>query len=108
MYVNEASGWGVPPHPLALSSETIDAEEGEATGRGLLARKEMVEGSEILRIPFGLAMTKVAAQEELGKALITEGMNEYFAIALLLIRERSLGAKAFWKPYIDVCAFHHH
>jgi hypothetical protein len=36
-----------------------------------------------------------------GKVL-PEDINEYFAISLLLIRERSLGPASFFSPYIDV------
>lgn len=33
---------------------------------------------------------------------LPDDINEYFAVALLLIREKTLGPRSFYKPYIDV------
>jgi small basic protein len=33
---------------------------------------------------------------------LPDDINEYFAVALLLIREKALGPRSFYKPYIDV------
>ncbi|CAN0484698.1 unnamed protein product, partial [Discosporangium mesarthrocarpum] len=40
--------------------------------------------------------------QEFGPEIITEDLSEYFAIALLLLKERERGDKSFWKAYIDV------
>lgn len=36
------------------------------------------------------------------RGVLPEDINEYFAISLMLIRERSLGPASFFSPYIDV------
>lgn len=38
VWMKDKSGWGVPPHPLLLSSKTIDEIELEDSGRGLICK----------------------------------------------------------------------
>ena len=40
------------------------------------------------------------AQEAFGKEVIPDNMDEYLAIALLLISEEAKGADSFWAPYL--------
>ena len=71
-YIADESGWGQAPHPLALAGATTSEEEGEESGRGLLARRDITEGRELMRLPMSILMTKKRAQEELGKSLIDD------------------------------------
>jgi len=55
-----------------------------------------------MTIPLELCLTKSVAQEILGKVVIPDYMDEYFAIALLLMNEKIKGVASSWKPYIDL------
>ncbi len=103
MYLKEESTWGEAPHPMAISTETIDELTNESSGRGLLARRNINDGDELLIIPMKLCFTKKSAQKTFGKDAIPDLMNEYLAIACQLIHENYvLGDKSFYKPYMDV------
>ena len=103
VYLSDASTWGVAPHPMAISTETVDETTNEKTGRGLLARRNINDGDELLMIPMNLCMTVDAARKALGQDAIPLGTNEYLGIATHLIYERFVkGEKSFWKPYIDI------
>jgi histone-lysine N-methyltransferase SETD3 len=103
VYLKDQSNWGSAPHPLAVSTETVDEITNESTGRGLLARRSINEGDELISIPLRLCMTINSAREALGNKLISSGTNEYLAIAVHLIYEKFvLKEKSFWKPYLDV------
>lgn len=103
VYLSDQSSWGDAPHPLAISTETRDEITNESSGRGLLARREISDGDELIRIPIKLCMTKAAARQALGREVIAPGMNEYLAIALHLIHERyNTKDKSFWQPYLDI------
>ena len=94
------AGWGRAAHPLRVEAETI--EDFELSGRGLLARKEINTGQEIVKVPSKLLMTRAAAQRALGADVVTDELGEYIALAMLLIHERSLGASSFWAPYVGI------
>jgi len=101
--VEDASDWGKAPHPLAISIETFDSDNTEPSGRGLLARREISEGEELLVVPFKLCMTKDSAVEAFPEvASFVEELDDFLAIALLLMKERALGKKSFWRPYFEV------
>lgn len=100
VYVKTTSQWGRAPHPLVIASRT--EADGESCGRGILAREGMAEGELMMTIPLDLCLTKITAQETFGSEMITEEMDEYIAIALLLMTERLKGKASRWKPYFDV------
>lgn len=103
VYLSEESSWGEAPHPMAISTETRDEVTNESSGRGLLARRDINSGDELLMIPMSLCLTKSSARKALGKDVIDKDINEYLAIALQLINEKYvLGDKSYYKPYIDV------
>lgn len=103
VYLAEESSWGEAPHPMAISTETKDEITNESSGRGLLARKDINDGDELLRCPIELCLTKSSARKALGKDALPSEINEYLAIACQLIHERFvLGDKSFWKAYIGV------
>ena len=103
VWVSELSGWNVPPHSMALATTTFDELEGEDSGRGLLARRAITQDAELIRLPVRLCMTKASALKarEL-RGSVNDDTNEYIAIALLLILERSKGPKSFWSEYIAI------
>lgn len=98
--LSDKAGWGRAAHPLRVESDTV--EDFEISGRGLIARKEIVQGEAIVRVPSTLLMTREAAQRVLGASVIPDSLNEYLAIAMLLMHERALGSASFWAPYIDL------
>ncbi|KAL3811990.1 hypothetical protein ACHAXA_009608 [Cyclostephanos tholiformis] len=103
VYLSETSTWGEAPHPLAISTETVDEITNESSGRGLLARRSINEGDELLRIPLDLCITRRSARGALGKDALPEGINEYLAMACQLIREKYvLGERSFYAPYVGV------
>merc|ERR1712151_1107446 len=103
VYLSDASDWGVAPHPLAISTQTIDETTNESTGRGLLARRDINEGDELLEIPIKMCMTKASAQKKYGEKIIHDDLNEYLAIALHLIDEYCMkDGKSWYEPYLAV------
>lgn len=100
VWVKQESTWGRAPHPLVISSNTED--DGESCGRGLLAKDGMGEGELMMTIPLDLCLTRAVAQQFFGKACIPDYMDEYIAIAILLMTERLKGKNSLWKPYFDV------
>jgi hypothetical protein len=103
VYLSEMSSWGEAPHPMAISTETRDEITNESSGRGLLARRDINDGDELLKIPLHLCITKKSARKALGKDVLPSEINEYLAMACQLIHEKYvLGDKSFYKSYIDV------
>ena len=103
VYLSEQSTWGEAPHPLAISTETVDEITNESSGRGLLARRSINDGDELLKIPFDLCITRKSARKALGKDALQDGINEYLAMACQLIHEKYvLGEESFYDPYIGV------
>ena len=100
VYLSNKAGWGVAPHPLRVESETV--EDFELSGRGILASKNIAQGEAIVRIPSSILLTREAARRILGPSVVPADLNEYLAIALLLLHERAKGASSFWGPYIDI------
>mmetsp|Transcript_5355 Transcript_5355/g.5517 ORF Transcript_5355/g.5517 Transcript_5355/m.5517 type:complete len:595 (+) Transcript_5355:223-2007(+) len=100
VWVKQESAWGKAPHPIVISSNTED--DGESCGRGLLARESLTEGEIMMTIPLDLCLTRNMAQEVIGKDVIPDYMDEYLAIAMLLMHEKLEGGKSKWKPYIDI------
>lgn len=100
VWVKQQSAWGKAPHPLVISSNTVD--EGETCGRGLLARESIGEGELLMTIPLDLCLTRAVAQEVVGKDVIPDYIDEYIAIAILLMSEKLKGTASRWKPYIDI------
>jgi histone-lysine N-methyltransferase SETD3 len=103
VYLSEESSWGEAPHPMAISTETKDEITNESSGRGLLARRDINDGDLLLKIPMKLCMTKAAARSRLGKDGLPREINEYLAIACLLINEKYvMGSRSFYEPYIGI------
>lgn len=103
VYLSESSSWGEAPHPMAISTETVDEITNESSGRGLLARRSVNDGDELLTIPMDLCITRKSARKALGKDALQNGINEYLAIACQLIHEKYvLGEESFYAPYIGV------
>jgi hypothetical protein len=100
VWVSPNSAWGRAPHPLVIASQTED--DGEVCGRGLLAKEGISQGELLLAIPLDLCLTRTAAQQSLGKELVPDGLDEYLAIALLLVAERLKGPQSLWAPYFAV------
>ena len=100
VWVKSESTWGRAQHPLVIASNTED--DGESCGRGLLAKEGMSEGELMMTIPLDLCLTKAVANEILGPSIIPEYMDEYIAIAILLMTEKLKGSGSRWKPYFDV------
>ncbi len=103
VYLQDASGWGEAPHPMAISTETVDELTNESSGRGLLARRSINQEEELLKIPLDLCITKKSARKTMGTDILPPSINEYLAIACQLIHEKYvMGEKSFYKAYIDV------
>ena len=100
VWVKTESSWGRAPHPLVIASNTED--DGESCGRGLLARESMTEGELMMTIPLDLCLTRAVSQETFGKAVVPDYLDEYIAIALLLMHEKLKGSASRWKEYFDV------
>lgn len=103
VYLSEMSTWGEAPHPLAISTETVDEITNENSGRGLLARRDINDGDVLLKIPLSFCLTKKSSRQCFGIDIIKSGMNEYLAIALQLIHEKFvMKEKSKYKPYMDI------
>lgn len=101
VWMKDKSGWGVPPHPLLLSSKTIDEIELEDSGRGLICKYPINMGNALFQLPLSIVIDKQKALDAF-KGALPDDINEYFAIALMLIKQRALGSASFWAPYIAV------
>ena len=104
VYLSDASGWGEAPHPMAISTDTIDELTNESSGRGLLARRSINQEEVLLQIPIKLCITKQSARNTFNNGFILPpSINEYLAMSCQLIYERFvLNDKSFYKPYLDV------
>ena len=104
VYLSDASGWGQQPHPMAISTETVDELTNELSGHGLLAWRSINEDDALLQIPMLLCFTKRSARKALGKDALPAHINEYLAIACQFIHENYvLGPdESFYCPYLDV------
>jgi hypothetical protein len=103
VYLSEISSWGEAPHPLAISTETKDEITNESSGRGLLARRDINDGDELIKIPLKLCITKQTARKTMGKDVVTMEMNEYIAMALQLVYEKFIQQdQSTWRDYINV------
>jgi len=100
VYISGQSTWGRPAHPMRVESDTV--EDFEPAGRGLIARKQILQGEPVMQINMKFVMTKERAQAVLGRQMVPDSMGEYIAIALLLMHERLQGEASFWRPYIDL------
>jgi len=88
---------------MAISTETKDEITNESSGRGLLARRDINDGDNLVKVPMKLCLTKHSARKALGNDGLSRDINEYLAIACQLIHERYvLGDKSFFAPYIGV------
>jgi hypothetical protein len=85
-------------HPLAIADETTD--DGEPSGRGLIAVKGITQGEPVFEVPISVIMTAARALELVPE--LPADTDEYIAIATLLIQERAKSAESFWKPYLDI------
>ncbi|CAM9583301.1 unnamed protein product, partial [Ectocarpus fasciculatus] len=102
VWVYDKSDWGVGPHALSVAVDTVDENENETAGRGMIANREIKEGDELFTLPIDLLLTKDAAKKEFGADVITEDLSEYIAIALLAVHEKAKGKDSFWSSYIGV------
>lgn len=103
VYLSDQSSWGEAPHPMVISTETVDEITNESSGRGLLARRDVNDGDELLKIPMKLCITKASARQALGNDALAADINEFLAIACQLIHERFVkGKDSFYKPYMDI------
>lgn len=98
MELSPEASWGAPRHPMTIAEET--KEDGEPCGRGLIAVKPILQGETLFEVPFSVVMTKDAALRQFPE--FSDDVNEYVAIATLLISEREKGPDSFWAPYLDV------
>jgi histone-lysine N-methyltransferase SETD3 len=103
VYLQDASGWGEAPHPMAISTETVDELTNESSGRGLLARRSVNQEEELLKIPLALCISKRSARKTMGTDILPPAINEYLAMACQLIHEKYvMGEKSFYQAYMDV------
>lgn len=102
VWVSEANDWGVASSGVAMAVETRESAENEVSGRGIVARREIDQYEDLIRVPWKLAITRDSAQEKWGKKLITNTMSEYSAIALYIIDEKFNTENSFWEPYLKV------
>mmetsp|Transcript_58816 Transcript_58816/g.138936 ORF Transcript_58816/g.138936 Transcript_58816/m.138936 type:complete len:473 (-) Transcript_58816:835-2253(-) len=99
VYIYNKSTWGRPPHPCIVSNETTD--EGQSSGKGLLAYKNIQQGEKLIEIPLNLALSK---EHSLNKFMFRNigTFNEYDLLAIFLIQQRSIGDKSFWNTYFKI------
>ena len=82
--LSDKAGWGRAAHPLRIEADTV--EDFEISGRGIIARKEISPGDAIVRVPSKIIMTRETAQRVLGASVVPDSLNEYLALAMLLLQ----------------------
>ena len=70
VYISGQSTWGRPAHPMRVESDTV--EDFEPAGRGLIARKQILQGERRLSKGQGLALYGRPART---KRLISRGWS---------------------------------
>jgi hypothetical protein len=75
-------------------------------GRGVLAVRALEAKDPVISVPFELCITREtalasAADDPLLRAVYESAKSEEDLIAMVLLRERALGAASDWKPYLD-------
>lgn len=102
VYLSDKSTWGRPPHPLRTAEDTTD--EGEPSGRGLVARSPIQAGATLFEIPFHLCMTRRVAERRFAALGVPHvaAEDDYIALATLLVYEARVAgdAASFWAPYL--------
>ena len=73
VYISSQSTWGRPAHPMRVESDTV--EDFEPAGRGLIARKSILQGEAVMQINMKFVMTKERAQAVLGKQVVPDTMG---------------------------------
>mmetsp|Transcript_43438 Transcript_43438/g.102588 ORF Transcript_43438/g.102588 Transcript_43438/m.102588 type:complete len:481 (+) Transcript_43438:39-1481(+) len=97
VFIYNKSTWGRPPHPCVISNETTD--EGEPSGRGLLAYKNIQQNEKVIEIPENLIIQNDFKNKSFSNQI---ELDDYDALAIFLIQQRAAGEKSPWKPYLDV------
>ena len=65
VYISPKSTWGRPAHPLRVESDTV--EDFEPSGRGLIARKQILQGERRLSRKQGLCGRPASADQTADK-----------------------------------------
>ena len=104
LHLQPISTWFEAPHPVAISLDTRNVDTNESSGRGIVARVDIPSGGEILRVPMKVCITKSTAVSTFGPGVIPPSMNEYIALALILIREKFAlpPGTSYFSAYVDV------
>ena len=97
VYIFNKSTWGRAPHQCFISNETTD--DGEPCGRGLIAYRKIQQGEKIIEIPESMILK--SNNSNLDKQFM-ENLNEYDALAILIIQQQTMGEKSKWKIYFDI------
>merc|ERR550534_715728 len=102
VWVTDEVDWGQTPSPMSVAVETREQIENEASGRGVVAARDIAQYEELARVPEGITMSKASSIAVFGEDAVG-GINMYQATGLHLMHERWVeGENSFWKPYIDV------
>jgi len=103
VWISDVADWGREAHGVSLAIETREQTEGEVSGRGLVARRDMELAEEVAKVPLSILLTKNSSRDLFGEEAITEDMSMYSAIALHLMHEAFvMKEKSKWEPYIAV------
>eukprot|EP00871_Galdieria_phlegrea_P000740 jgi/Galph1/1667/GphlegSOOS_G337.1 len=100
VYISQKASWSRAPHRLLIAEETSD--EGEASGRGLLASRPINLGEKLFEIPEKLILSRKLALQTFPESVMSHIQDEYISIALLLLFECAKGEDSFFKPYLNV------
>jgi len=103
VWISEQADWGREAAPASIAIETRETIEGEVSGRGLIARRDINLYEELAKIPMDLVVTKNASRALFGKDIITEEMPPYVAMTLFLVYQKYVMKEdSKWLPYINV------
>jgi hypothetical protein len=97
VYIFNKSTWGRAPHQCFISNETTD--EGEPCGKGLIAYKNIQQGEKLIEIPEKLIIKN---DDDFFLKENLFNLNEYDALAILIMREQSMGEKSKWQIYFEM------
>lgn len=97
VYIFNKSTWGRAPHQCFVSDDTTD--EGEPSGRGLLAFKKIQKGEKLFEIPDNMVL-KEKLNSDVKKNLYF--LNEYDSLAIFIIKEQTIGEKSKWRIYFEI------
>ncbi|XP_065916894.1 SET domain-containing protein 4-like isoform X2 [Dysidea avara] len=94
-------------HDYGLQCDLLQCATFKGTGRGMLARRNIMKNAEIISVPKKLLITVDTVRSSCIGHLVVRLLHEFkqfgvhISLTMFLLHEKSLGIKSFWLPYLN-------